>query len=360
MLKKILTFACVALIGVQAAEACTGIVRKANNGDIVFARTLEFGANVIPFKLSYVPRGISYTGSTPSGKPGLQWNTKYAHVGFTPYDLKIMIDGVNEKGLASGGFYFPGWADYQKVSPQDSNVISNLDFVSYLLGNFATVKEVREALKNVKVAGVMFSAWGIVPGIHYIVVDASGDRIVVEYVKGELNVYEAPLDTITNAPTYAWHSTNARNYIGLKALNQPSISINGDELSSFGQGSGALGLPGDFTPPSRFIRASFFRATVLPGKNNLEEIVIAFKILNQFDIPLGAVKEMRDNKPVYEETQWTSAADLAGKRYYFHTYDSRLIRLIDLNKMDPNAKEITTLKVDAPETFTDLSTKLKG
>lgn len=340
----------------QQICACTGIVRKAENGDWVYARTLEFGADLLTFNLTLVPREIDYSAQMSDDKQGMKWTTKYGHVGFSPFGLSLLADGINEKGLACGAFYLPGWAKYEETdSPQSSKTISNLDFVSWVLGNFTTVEEVIEALKQVKVTGVVLKEWGIVPPLHYMVVDQNGNQIVVEYVDGKQNIYKQPLSTITNSPGYDWHMTNARNYIGLRTLNEPSIKIDGSELSSFGQGSGARGLPGDFTPPSRFIRAGFLRQVVVPGKNGLEEIKIAFKILNQFDIPRGAVREVSNGKTIYEETQWTSASDLASRRYFFHTYASRVIRSVDLKKLDLNSKEIKSIAVDTPESIVEIS-----
>jgi len=120
-----------------------------------------------------------------------------------------------------------------------------------------------------------------------------------------------------------------------------------------------LGLPGDFTPPSRFIRASFLNAVALPGKDGIGQVKRTFKVLNQFDIPVGAVKQVRDGKPEYEETQWTSAADLSGKRYYFHTAESRVIRTIDLSALNPKADKYISIPMNAPETILDLTKRLQ-
>lgn len=359
-MSKQLWIVCIAcVLAFQSTHACTGIIRKATNGDTVFARTMEFSAEELAFNLSYVPRGIEYAGQTPSGQPGLKWKTKYAHVGFSPWDLPIIADGLNEKGVAAGLFYFPGWAKFQEPLAQDtSNTLSNIDLVSWVLGNFEKVSQVRDALKQVRVAGVVLKQWGVVPEVHYIVVDATGDRIVIEYVAGELTLYDAPIGVITNAPTYDWHQTNARNYIGLSALNSPATTIDGHELSQFGQGSGALGLPGDFTPPSRFIRAGFLNQVVYNGASGSEEIETAFKILNQFDIPKGAVKASLANHKLDEETQWTSASDLTARRYYFHTATNRTIKMVDLLQVNPNAKAITTVAIDDPETILDISPSL--
>ncbi len=344
----------------QNVDACTGIVSKAENGDIVYSRTMEFGANVLTFNLLYVPQGIEYTSQLANNATGAKWTTKYAHVGFNPLGINIIGDGMNEKGLAGGIFYFPGYAEYQKTTPdENTHTISNQDFISWVLGNFATVQEVRDALKTTKVAGVPYAQWKIVPPLHYIVVDKTGDRIVVEYVKGELHLYDAQLGTITNSPTYDWHTTNVRNYIGLHAINNPPVSINGDQLTQIGQGSGAVGLPGDFTPPSRFIRATFLNAVVLNGKNGQEQVQRAFRILNQFDIPKGAVYSESNGKKEYEETQWTSASDLGNLAYYFTTYSSRNIQVVNFKDLDINAKQIKTIPVQVPQSYINITPRLK-
>lgn len=334
---------------VSHAFACTGIVKKAEDGSVVYARTLEFGADLMSFDLAFVPRGTSFKSETGST---FDWKVKYAHVGFNPFGMPLIIaDGINEKGLACGAFYFPGFAAYQNKT---NHSVSNLDFVSWVLGNFATVDEVTEALKNTQVIAFVFKDWGIVPPLHYVVVDQKGEKAVIEYVKGELKTYSMPIEVITNSPPYDWHLLNVRNYIGLKALNDPSIKINGNDLSQFGQGSGALGLPGDFTPPSRLIRAAFFNQAVITAKNPMENIKRAFKILNQFDIPRGAVREKQaDGKEIFEETQWTSASDLTGLKYYFHTYENRTIHFVDLNRFKDQT-EPKTLSIKAPEEIVEV------
>jgi choloylglycine hydrolase len=180
--------------------------------------------------------------------------------------------------------------------------------------------------------------------------------VVIEYVKGKLSIYPMPTETITNAPSYDWHLLNVRNYIGLRALNAPSVQINGDELSQFGQGSGALGLPGDFTPPSRMIRAAFFNQVVVQAEDAQGNVNRAFKILNQFDIPKGAVREkQQDGNEILEETQWTCASDLQNLKYYFHTAMNRTIRCVDLRELIRGVTKPKSNKIDTPETILDLS-----
>lgn len=348
----------VLLSSIPKNEACTGIIHKAENGDFIYARTLEFGRDLTTFDLLFVPRNMTNKSLSNDAHPS-QWKNKYAYVGFNPFGLEVVADGLNEKGLACGAFYFPGWAQYEESNQNDKVIISNLDFVSWVLGNFSNVEDVLEALKTTTVTKYVYPAWNSVPPLHYIIVDTQGNKAVVEYIKGERKIYSVPLDTITNSPNYEWHEVNARNYIGLKALNKPSIKINGEELAAFGQGSGAIGLPGDFSPPSRFIRATFLNQVALQAKNGTTGIQRAFKILNQFDIPKGVVKEMEGGKNIYEETQWTSAADLSNRRYFFHTMDNSMIKFISFKDLDLNGRKTQSIPINGKETFVNITKEFK-
>jgi choloylglycine hydrolase len=348
------------LYGANQAAACTGVILRPADGGTIVARTLEFGADLVSFRLIVVPRKFSYAGQTTSGQSGLKWTTRFGHVGFAPFDMPLVADGVNERGLGCGAFYLPGYAEYQSNNEQEiDRTLSQLDLVSWVLGSFETVAQVREALTQVRVVGVVPPQASFVVPLHYWVVDETGDAAVIEYTGGELHLFEAPLRVITNSPTYDWHMTNARNYLGLQALNRPGLKLGNHVFSQFGQGSGAIGLPGDFTPPSRFIRAAFLAQTVYPGKTAPEGIAAAFHILNQFDIPRGAVREREGDKVMVEATQWTSASDLRNRRYYFHTEHNRTVQRVNLDQIDLNADQIKSLSVDGPGACEDLSARLQ-
>jgi choloylglycine hydrolase len=203
---------------------------------------------------------------------------------------------------------------------------------------------------------------GIIPPLHLIVSDKTGDAAIIEYVAGKLNIYDNKVNVITNSPVYEWHTENIRNFIALKPENNPAIKINGYEIAQFGQGSGLIGLPGDFSSPSRFVRAAYLVSSAFQGKNVDEGVGVAFHIMNHFDIPLGAVRGMEGSTPVYDTAQWTSAADLTNGRYFYHTYTDRTVRMIDLNKLDLNAPNIKTIglkEIQRPSTIEDVSDQLK-
>jgi choloylglycine hydrolase len=133
----------------------------------------------------------------------------------------------------------------------------------------------------------------------------------------------------------------------------------GKEIKGLGQGSGMLGLPGDFTPPSRFVRAVAFSKTALPVEKAQDGVLQAFHILNQFDIPKGAARGFEHGKEVADYTLWTSAADLANRRYYFRTCDSSRIRMMDMKAVDLEAKAIKTISMKGDEQIEDVSRKAK-
>jgi choloylglycine hydrolase len=341
------------------AAACTGITLTADDGSTVFARTMELGGGLVQWGLGVVPRGTAYVGSTPSGKPGLEWTAKYAFTGANASGLPYVADGVNEAGLATGVFMFAHYAEYQKVTESDADeTLASFELATWILSNCATVAEVKEELPQIRVANVAFDApgWGGGAPFHWFVVDETGAAVVVEYVGGELNIHDNPLGVITNAPTFDWHLTNLKGYVNLSPQDVPELKLGSLSVTEFGHGTGLHGLPGDFTPPSRFVRAAFLKTAAVPGKTADEAVVQAFHVLNQFDIALGTVRGAGPaGQPMLEQTDWTSASDLANRRYYIHTADTRCIHMIDLKKAPVDAAEPINVALPTEETFVDLT-----
>jgi choloylglycine hydrolase len=337
------------------ASACTGIRIKPEDGSIISARTLEFGID-LDSNVIVIPRGKAFVGSTPGGQPGLNWTTKYGAVGANAFGLSVLVDGVNEKGLGVGLFYFPGYAKYQEVRSTDvQRTLAPWELGAFLLGTTANVEEAVAAAQQVRVGEVVQKNFGFVPPCHFVLHDAAGHCSVIEYVGGELKVHANPLGVFSNSPTFDWHITNLRNYANLTVTNVPPVEMEGIKVSGFGQGNGLLGLPGDFTPPSRFVRAVAFSQSAVPVKTACEGTLQAFHILNQFDIPKGAVRDVTDGHEHAEYTLWTSASDLANRRFYFRTFANSQIRVVDLAQVDLSAKEIKTIPMAGDEAIEDVS-----
>ena len=341
----------------QSVQACTGIRLIAEDGTVVHARTMEFAID-IHSDVMMVPRGYARTGTTPDGKEGLKWKAKYASVGANGVGLPVLFDGLNEKGLAAGTFYFPTSAGYMPYSAADAGkTIAQWEVGSWILENFASVEEVKTSIGNIVVPAVVFGGWGFAPEAHYIVHDASGKSIVIEYVDGKLNVYDNPLGVLTNSPPFDWHMTNLRNYVNFSMSSAAPVQL-GLSSSAFGQGSGMLGLPGDFTPPSRFVRAVAFSQAVFKAKTGYDAVLEAFHVLNQFDIPKGAARDHEKDEHgniLADYTIWTAASDLKAKRYYFRTYENSQIRMVDLTTMNLEAKDIVTISMKGDEAVKPLT-----
>jgi choloylglycine hydrolase len=343
---------------VKVGRACTGIRLIAEDGTVVYARTLEFGVD-LDSNVLMVPRGYSRTGTTPQGDHGLTWTSRYASLGANGVGLPYLFDGLNEKGLAVGLFYFPTTAGYVRFNPSEaSRTIAPWQVGSWILENFATVEEVKQNIGSIVVAPVVFKQWGFVPPVHFVVHDASGKSIVIEYVQGKLHVYDNVIGVMTNSPGFDWHMTNLRNYLNFSVENKPPIDVGGVTLTALGQGTGMLGMPGDFTPPSRFVRAVAYSTSVLPSKTGAQAVLQAFHILNNFDIPEGVAREAEKDafgNIVCDRTIWTSASDLKSRRFYFRTYENSQIRSVDLMKMPLDAKSITSIPMKGAEAINSLN-----
>ena len=153
--------------------------------------------------------------------------------------------------------------------------------------------------------------------------------------------------------------TNLRNYISLTPNNAGAVEISGESFAPLGQGSGMHGLPGDFTPPSRYVRATVFSATAMPEENAKKGIFQVFHILNNFDIPVGVARSVEDGKIYSDYTMLTTARDSQNMRFYYHTYADQTIRMVDLKSFDLDAKKIKRLSTKSEQPVSDMSKELK-
>jgi choloylglycine hydrolase len=324
------------MVGPQLC-ACTGITLKAKDGAVVYGRTMEWGTFDLRSRVVIIPREYEFTGCVPGDKPGMSWKARYGVVGLDAVEKDMIVDGMNEKGLAVGAFYHPGFADYQKYDASQAEVsMASTDTVQFLLSTCATIDEVRAAIVKVRVVAVVEPAIGIAPPLHYLVTEPSGKAIVIEFLKGELKIFDAPLGAITNAPSYDWHETNLRNYLNLSQVALPGKKIDDLDFKPLDAGSGMIGLPGDFTPPSRFVRAVAFSKTARSTKTGDEAIYELFRILDNFNLPLGAAEGegIDQSQGMRSSTIWTTGYDTKNRIMYYHTQNNRRVRKVNLNKID--------------------------
>ncbi len=336
----------VAFIAVPfAANACTSFVLSTVDNRRMYGRTMEFGMKV-PTKIGLYPRGYKFQ-SQVNDEPGYSWAGKIAVIGASVFDQPAIVDGVNEFGLSGGALYFPGFAGYKNPShnkEERTREITQIDFLLWILTNFKTVEEVKTHLDQISLVGTYFAPMGLVPPLHYTLHDAAGFSLVIEPVNGELKVYDNPYTVLTNSPDFEWQTQNIRNYLFLSPFNLGSTTIMGQDLEPFGQGSGLLGIPGDPTPPSRFIRALGFVSSVDAAALNKSRLMTMVHVLNNFDIPKGfvrptispTVQEQEDN----DYTQWSSIADLENRAYFIKTYENQTLYTVSFDDFDVSGSQI--------------------
>jgi choloylglycine hydrolase len=330
---------CLSLSASGFARACTGISLKAADGSVVAGRTVEWAlSDAQHYRIALFPRARQFTSQTPDGPQGMRWTGRYGFLSMTAYGQDYGPDGMNEAGLYVGMYYLPGFAEYAAYDPaQADRSLSVGDFMQWMLSSFKSVDEVLANLDRIRVIHVDDARFGgaALP-FHWKISDPSGKSIIIEMVEGgRMKLYDAVLGVITNSPGYDWHLINLRNYLHLSANPRASIELDAQSLSPLGAGSGLLGLPGDFTPPSRFIRATALTASARPLTDGLDATFEAFRILDSFNIPLGAtVAPNALTKDIPGATQITTVSDLGNRIYYYHTMFNREVRKIDLKRID--------------------------
>lgn len=378
------------------ALACTGIALRAADGSRVVARTVEWSKGAMHCGYVVVPRDYKQYSFLPgssdveSSEPetGLAFKAHYGYVGiYTEYE-NFVVEGVNEVGLSAGLFFFPGFGEYPTYSKALKNkTICDMQLVSLVLSTCATVDHVKSLVSKIQLCSLGTN----VGTVHWRFTEPSGRMVVLEYKNGTAQFYENSLGVLTNSPGFDFHLTNLRNYLNLspgdapenylgqvppaanceasrsavsyqaipsschferspqggveKSAHQASKASRrkhdgeamqvGLLLTPLGGNSGMLGLPGDYTPPSRFVRAAFFSATAPVLPNGFETVTQAFHILNNFDIPVG-VQHKQGTVPVGlpSATQFTTATDLNALKFYYRTAWNQNIRCIELQNID--------------------------
>ena len=341
----VLSPAALTLLAPGDASACTTFRIQSKDGAILVGRSMELGMP-LQSAVMIVPRGHRLSSTRPDLKPGTSWVARQGFAGMNTLGADISTDGINEAGLSVGTLYIPGFVEYQPFpAAPGAPAVSNLELSNWILGQFSTVGEVRAALPKIAVYDLTLPPAGPQP-LHWAISDAQGGSIVVEYVGGKLVIHENPVGTLTNSPNFDWHQTNLRNHVNLTNQNIDPVRLGKVEIPPLGQGSGLLGIPGDYTPPGRFIRTVALAWSLVPPATAAEGANAAFHVLNAVDIPVGAVAQRVPGKDgaapslAYEMTQWATVHDLTNRLLYYRTYGNLAIRLVDLRKIDWTAKGI--------------------
>lgn len=336
LLRPLLSIACV-LATLNASLACTAVNLVAGDGTVIAGRTMEW-AMEMKWTLVSQPAGtqLALTAPPSLNLPTNNIATKYAVVGIAPGVVPgtALLEGQNSAGLGMSANFLPGFTQYQTVTPQDKNYVSILSFGTWALGTHATVAEVKAGLQKTK---VWFDAAALGTGnmpvtLHLVFTDKAGASLIVEYVGGELRLHDNAAGVLTNAPTYDWHLLNLRNYLNLSTVGVQSEQIGTANVTALGQGGGTTGIPGDYTPPARFVRAAFMRHNTTKPATGADAVQAIGHILNTVDIPLGIAQSREGSQLVSDFTQFVAIKDLTNNRLMITDYNHRLTFVtLDLN-----------------------------
>lgn len=316
------------------AKACTAFNLKAKNGDVIASRTMEWALDM-QWSLIFYPEGYTYNINGPEALKlsSIKVRNKYAILGIgTGRVNNSIIEGQNSAGLGFSANFLPGFTEYQVVDIDDKKYISILDLGKFILGNFSTIKQLREELSTFKVWEEAVIDLPVSPMLHLLVTDSAGEAVVIEFIDGKMIFFDTPVQVMTNAPNYDWHLINIRNYLNLSATSRTNIhkQYNVTDLS---QGGGGLGLPGSFTSTDRFVKICFLKYNANIPVNSLEAIELCGHILSTVDIPKGVVN-VSNGIDASDYTQWIAIKDLTNNMIYFADYDHRLnFVAIDLKKV---------------------------
>ena len=300
---------------------CTAITYKTK--DFYFGRTLD---------LEYhYSEGVTVT---PRRYPlefgcGVRMASHYAIIGVATVSggYPLYYDAVNEKGLAAAGLAF--WQSAKYVSPcPDRDNIASFELVPWVLSQCASVGEARELLGRINITDEAFSEEFPPSPLHWMIADGEG-AIVLEQTAAGVRIYDNAVGVLTNEPPFDFHMINLNSFLNLTADEPSDRFAEGLRLSAFSRGMGAMGLPGDSSSQSRFVRAAFTRLNSVSGESEEESTCQLFHILGTVDQVRGCVR-LWEGK--LERTVYTSVANASKGVYYYTTYENHRITAVDMHR----------------------------
>lgn len=308
---------------------CTAVTYKSK--DVYFGRTLDYEYSYKE-EVTITPRNYPFY-----LKDQETLNKHYAIIGmaYISENYPLYYDAINEKGLGMAGLNFVGNAYYNEPK-KDKDNIAQFEFIPWILGKCKSVKEARKLIEKINITNIPFDDNLPLAALHWIISD-SVETITVEAVKEGIKIYDNPVGVLTNNPPFDKQMFELNNYMHLSNKNPKNTFSEKLNLENYSRGMGAIGLPGDLSSMSRFIRASFVKMNSISKEEEKESVSQFFHILNSVDQQRGCC-EVSDGK--YEITIYTSCCNLDKGIYYYTTYDNHQITKVDMYKENLDSKEL--------------------
>ncbi|MDE5777201.1 MAG: choloylglycine hydrolase [Lachnospiraceae bacterium] len=261
-------------------------------------------------------------------------------MGITMKGYPLYYDATNEKGLSMAGLRFPEFVDYKPVQRGKDNV-ATFELIPWILGQCQTVEEAIELLENVNVTGEDFSEEFPAAPLHWMISDRE-KSITLECLKEGIQIYDNPVGVLTNSPSFEMQMFNLNNYIRLSPEKPTNCFSDKIQLNTYSYGMGALGMPGDLSSMSRFVRASFTKLNSVCGETESESISQFFHILGSVYQQNGCV---RLNEDEYEKTVYTSCCNVDKGIYYYKSYDNSQICAVKLFNENLSGQRVECYKL---------------
>ena len=246
----------------------------------------------------------------------------------------LYYDATNEKGLSIAGLNFPDNADYKPYCAEKDNV-APFELIPWILGQCASVDDACSLLKRINLLNESFSSELPLSPLHWIISDNSC-AITVETLKGGMRIYENPVGILTNNPPFDFHMYHLINFLNLTSDEPENRFSDKVAISPYSRGMGAIGLPGDLSSSSRFIRAAFTKLNSYSGDDEIESVEQFFHILGSVEQQRGCVKV----GTAYEKTVYSSCCNTDKGVYYYTTYGNRRITAVDMTHEDLEGKSV--------------------
>lgn len=308
---------------------CTAVTYKTN--DFYFGRTLDIPASYGE-EVTIAPRNYPFRFLNKGTV-----EKHYAMIGMAHISdgYPLYYDAVNEKGLAMAALNFVGNAYYRENLSNKDN-IAQYEFIHWILCQCDSVKSARNMIERINITGTPFNESMPVAQLHWIIADEI-QSITVESVKDGIKIYDNSVGVLTNNPPFDEQIFNLNNYMNLSVHNPQNNFFDKLDLNAYSFGMGALGLPGDLSSQSRFVRAAFVKSNSLSGKSEEESVNQFFHILGSVDQQRGCC-EVETGK--YEISFYTSCCNTDKGIYYYTTYENHQITAVDMNKENIDSESL--------------------
>lgn len=299
--------------------------------DFYFGRTLDY-------EMSYgeeaviVPRNFRI--AFPNIEKKISMHPAYIGMAHVDDNYPLMYEGMSEKGLAIAALNFVGYAKYSSPMPDKFNLAPH-EVVPFVLCQCSTVKQATELLGRCNIINSAYKDYPV-GELHWIISDKDGTA-TLECTAAGMNIYDNCAGLLTNNPEYPQQMSHLNNYMNLSNKEPKNNFCSALPLKAYSHGMGAIGLPGDLSSESRFVRAAFVKSNSVCGDSENESVNQFFHILGSVEQQKGCC-DLGDGR--YQYTYYTSCCNCSKGLYYYTTYDNHQISAIDMHRANLNSDKL--------------------